>query len=144
MLTDQRGFDAIDDYECREWLKMNGASERALASPFLRGLFDLSMGYVQGDPDRPCLSAGQGLRGTVRTFFGYRGAFMWRMRAGMGDVVFAPLYEALRRRGVRFEFFHRLTNTGLSAAGDPDGDHIRSLTFDVQARTAGRRPPMPR
>ena len=59
------------------------------------------------------LSAGQGLRGTLRTFFGYRGAFMWRMRAGMGDVVFAPLYEALRRRGVRFEFFHRLTNVGL-------------------------------
>jgi uncharacterized protein with NAD-binding domain and iron-sulfur cluster len=48
----------------------------------------------------PTLSAGQGLRGTVRTFFGYRGAFMWRMRAGMGDVVFAPLYDALTRRGV--------------------------------------------
>ena len=40
---------------------------------------------------------------------------MWSMRAGMGDVVFAPLYEALRRRGVRFEFFHRLTNVGLRA-----------------------------
>ncbi len=30
------------------------------------------------------------------------------MRAGMGDVVFAPFYEVLKRRGVRFEFFHRL------------------------------------
>lgn len=137
VVVDPRGLDAIDDYECREWLRMNGASVRALQSPFLRGLYDLSMGYEGGDPDKPRLSAGQGLRGTLRTFFGYRGAFMWRMRAGMGDVVFAPLYEALRRRGVRFEFFHRLTNVGLPseppAAGEPD--HVRRLTFDVQART---------
>ena len=137
VMLDPRGLDAIDDYECREWLRMNGASVRALQSPFLRGLYDLSMGYEDGDENRPRLSAGQGLRGTLRTFFGYRGAFMWRMRAGMGDVVFAPLYEALRRRGVRFEFFHRLTNVGLPPEG-PRGhgqrDHVRALTFDVQAR----------
>ena len=138
VMFDPRGLDAIDDYECREWLRMNGASVRALQSPFLRGLYDLSMGYEEGDPDRPRLSAGQGLRGTLRTFFGYRGAFMWRMRAGMGDVVFAPLYEALRRRGVRFAFFHRLTNVGLPPKPAPGlSDHVRSLTFDVQAHTRG-------
>ena len=139
LLTDPRGLDAIDDYECREFLRLNGASVRALQSPFLRGLFDLSMGYAGGDDNRPMLSAGQGLRGTLRTFFGYRGAFMWRMRAGMGDVVFAPLYTALKRRGVKFEFFHRLTNVGLSPArppGDPSRDWVTSLTFDVQARPA--------
>lgn len=135
VVFDPRGLDAIDDYECREWLRMNGASLRALQSPFLRGLYDLSMGYEDGDANRPRLSAGQGLRGTLRTFFGYRGAFMWRMRAGMGDVVFAPLYEALRRRGVRFEFFHRLTNVGLPGEPPREGenDYVRSLTFDVQA-----------
>jgi uncharacterized protein with NAD-binding domain and iron-sulfur cluster len=75
----------------------------------------------------------------MRTFFGYRGAFMWRMRAGMGDVVFAPLYEALRRRGVRFEFFHRLTNVGLPPEPPKAGerDYVQSLTFDVQARVLG-------
>jgi uncharacterized protein with NAD-binding domain and iron-sulfur cluster len=138
VMFDPRGLDAIDDYECREWLRMNGASVRALQSPFLRGLYDLSMGYEDGDLERPRLSAGQGLRGTLRTFFGYRGAFMWRMRAGMGDVVFAPLYEALTRRGVRFRFFHRLTNVGLAPATAADTAHVRSLTFDVQARTRGK------
>jgi uncharacterized protein with NAD-binding domain and iron-sulfur cluster len=133
VIWDPRGLDAIDDYECREWLQLNGASVRALQSPFMRGLYDLSMGYEDGNLDRPRLSAGQGLRGTMRTFFGYRGAFMWRMRAGMGDVVFAPLYEALARRGVRFAFFHRLTNLGLAE----DATHVASLRFDVQARTAG-------
>jgi uncharacterized protein with NAD-binding domain and iron-sulfur cluster len=138
LLTDPRGLDAIEDYECREWLLMNGASERALQSAFLRGLYDLAMAYEDGDPNRPSLSAGQALRGTLRMFFGYRGAILWRMRAGMGDVVFAPLYEALRRRGVRFEFFHRLTNVGLPPGGEispGDTSHITSLTFDVQAQT---------
>lgn len=130
IMSNPRGLDAIDDYECREWMRINGASVRALQSPFLRGLYDLSMGYENGDPDKPALSAGQGLRGTLRTFFGYRGAFMWRMRAGMGDVVFAPLYTAMKARGVKFEFFHRLTNMSLS----PEKDHVDTLTFDVQAK----------
>ncbi|MBX9885312.1 MAG: NAD(P)-binding protein, partial [Novosphingobium sp.] len=133
VLFDPRGLDAIDDYECREWMRMNGASLRSLQSPFLRGLYDLSMGYEDGDPDKPCLSAGQGLRGTLRTFFGYRGAFMWRMRAGMGDVVFAPLYTALKARGADFRFFHRLTDIELDEAGT----HAARLRFDVQAQIAG-------
>lgn len=136
LMTDPRGLDAIDHYECREWLLMNGASVRSVQSPFMRGLYDLAMAYEDGDPDKPRLSAGQGLRGTLRMFFGYRGAILWRMRAGMGDVIFAPLYDALRRRGVRFEFFHRLTNVGLPPGGDigpGDRSHVASLEFDVQA-----------
>lgn len=137
LLYDSRGLDAIEDYECRDWLMLNGASERSVQSPYIRGLYDLSMGYENGDAEKPRLSAGQGLRGTMRTFFGYRGAFMWRMRAGMGDVVFAPLYEALRRRGVRFEFFHRLTDIGLPPGGAIEAgqtSHVTTLTFDVQAQ----------
>lgn len=128
---DPRGLDALEDYECREFLHMHGASIRSLQSPFLRGLYDLSMGYEDGDMNKPALSAGQGLRGTMRTFFSYRGAFMWKMRAGMGDVVFAPLYSAMKERGVNFEFFHRLTNMSMARSGD----HVDSLTFDVQANT---------
>lgn len=140
LLTDPRGLDAIDDWECRAWLKKNGASDRALDSPFVRGLYDLALAYEEGDPKRPSLSAGQGLRATLRLFYGYRGAIFWRMRAGMGDVVFAPLYEVLRRRGVRFEFFHRLTNVGLPPGGQlsaGEGSYVESLTFDVQARIKG-------
>lgn len=142
LLTDPRGLDAIDGYECRQWLRLNGASERALASPFVRGLYDLALAYEDGDPGRPCLSAGQGLRATLRLFFGYRGAIFWRMRAGMGDVVFAPLYEVLRRRGVKFAFFHRLTNVGLPTGGEiveGDQSHVESLTFTIQAKTRGDR-----
>lgn len=137
LTTDPRGFDAIDDYDCREWLKLNGASDRAVNSAFVRGLYDLAFAYEDGDVKRPRIAAGQALRGAVRAFFTYRGAFFWKMTAGMGDVVFAPLYEALERRGVKFEFFHRLENVRPSAGTRP---HIEALEFDVQARAArGRR-----
>jgi uncharacterized protein with NAD-binding domain and iron-sulfur cluster len=52
------------------------------------------------------------------------------MNAGMGDVVFAPFYEVLRRRGVRFAFFHRLENVRLSRGEPP---YVEALEFDVQA-----------
>jgi uncharacterized protein with NAD-binding domain and iron-sulfur cluster len=131
---DPRGFDAIDDYDCREWLKLNGASEGALNSAFMRALYDLAFAYVGGDPECPAIAAGTALRGAFRAFFSYRGAFFWKMAAGMGDIVFAPLYRVLRQRGVRFEFFHKLVHIGLSSPAD-ESAHVASLEFDVQART---------
>src|SRR6266536_2674220 len=64
------------------------------------------------------------------------------MRAGMGDVVFAPFYEVLKRRGVRFEFFHRLENvkvvdTARLQAGE--SPYVEALEFDMQAEIRGGR-----
>jgi len=139
LVTDPRGFDAIDDYDCREWLMLNGASRRSVASGYLRGLYDLGFSYEDGDFARPRIAAGQALRGMVRAFFTYRGCFFWKMQAGMGDVVFAPLYEVLKRRGVRFEFFHRLENVKIGAPEDGDAPHVTALEFDVQAEIKGGR-----
>lgn len=145
LLSDPRGFDAIDDYECRDWLRINGASERALNSAYLRGLYDLGMAYENGDPERPRISAGQALRASVRLFFGYRGALFWKMRAGMGDVVFAPFYEALFKRGVTFKFFHRLTNVKLAEADlrSDEKPYVAGLEFDIQATVRGEEDYLP-
>jgi uncharacterized protein with NAD-binding domain and iron-sulfur cluster len=129
------GFDRLDDYDFAEWLIANGASRSAAHSSFVRGLYSLMFAYEDGDVSRPRAAAGQALRGCLRMFFTYRGAFFWKMCTGMGDAVFAPLYEVLRARGVRTEFFHRLTNVGLSAGPDPA--HVRTLDFHVQARPSG-------
>jgi uncharacterized protein with NAD-binding domain and iron-sulfur cluster len=69
---------------------------------------------------------------TTKMFFEYRGAIFWKMSAGMGDVLFAPLYQALRRRGVKFEFFHRVDHLHLSA----DRSRIEAVTVGRQARLA--------
>jgi uncharacterized protein with NAD-binding domain and iron-sulfur cluster len=142
LLTDPRGLDAIDHLDHREWLRENGASERAVNSPFVRILYDMAMAYEGGDAERPAIAAGTALRGTLRFFFTYRGALLWKMRAGMGDVVFAPFYEVLRARGVTFRFFHRLRNVRLAdarrlAAGEKR--FVEALEFDVQAETLQKR-----
>jgi uncharacterized protein with NAD-binding domain and iron-sulfur cluster len=139
---DPRGFDAIDSYDSREWLRLNGASEDSINSAFVRALYDLAFAYEGGDSTRPCIAAGSALRGAFRAFFTYRGAFFWKMNGGMGDVVFAPVYEVLKRRGVRFAFFHKLTKLRLAPA-TADSPHVEALDFDVQARVtdgAGYRP----
>ena len=101
----------------------------------MRGIYDLAFAYEDGDVTRPRLAAGVALRGAMRMFFTYRGAFFWRMSAGMGDVVFAPLYEVLKRRGVRFEFFHRLRNVALA----PRADGRAPVRRGARVRRAGAR-----
>jgi uncharacterized protein with NAD-binding domain and iron-sulfur cluster len=56
---------------------------------------------------------------------------MYRMQAGMGDAVFAPLYELLRARGVRFEFFHRVEEIAA------EGEGVGSIRMTVQAAVKG-------
>lgn len=130
LVIDPRGFDAINHHDFRDWLRLHGASDLAIDSEQLRGgLYDLTFAYVGGDPSRPAFAAGDALRSACRMFFTYRGAFFWKMRGGMGDVVFAPLYELLRRRGVQFRFFHRLDNVRLS----DDASHVAALEMSVQA-----------
>jgi uncharacterized protein with NAD-binding domain and iron-sulfur cluster len=58
------------------------------------------------------------------------------MHAGMGDIVFAPMYEVLKKRGVAFRFFHRLEKVRLADPADlAEGErpYVTALEFDVQA-----------
>jgi len=137
LMSDPRGFDAINEYDFREWLKINGASERALDSILLRGAYDLAFACENGDYERPRHAAGVGLRGAMRMLFGYRGSIVWKMNAGMGDVVFAPFYQVLKRRGVAFQFFHRLERVRLADASSlapGERSYVEALEFDVQAQ----------
>jgi uncharacterized protein with NAD-binding domain and iron-sulfur cluster len=133
----EHGFDAINQYDWREWLRMNGASDQALNSGFMRGIYNLVFAFENGDVTRPRLAAGVALRGAMRMFFTYRGSLFWRMSAGMGDVVFAPLYQVLQHRGVKFKFFHRLRHVRLSPDINGEAPYVRALEFDVQAKVKG-------
>ena len=78
-------------------------------------------------PSGPSFGAGLAIFLTGLALFEYKGAIFWKMTAGMGDVVFAPLYQVLRRRGVEFEFFHRL-----------DALHLDDRRLAIDAITMGR------
>ncbi|HJV59439.1 MAG TPA: acetoacetate decarboxylase, partial [Albitalea sp.] len=86
-----------------------------------------------GDFARPNIEAGTMLRGMMRVAFDYHGAIMWKMQAGMGDVVFTPLYELLRRRGVKFEFFHQVEELVPAAGADTVGEIHLTRQVDLAA-----------
>lgn len=122
--------DRFDAYDLRAWLAKHGADDDLLESQVVRGLYNASFCYPGGDFARPNLSAGVSLRTLLLMGFTYKGAFMWKMQGCMGDIVFAPIYEALVRRGevadremgtrgsVTFKFFHKVTNLAVGREGD--------------------------
>ncbi|MDF2235047.1 NAD(P)-binding protein [Albimonas sp. CAU 1670] len=107
-----------DDIDFRDWLKKHGALEVTREGPLTTLVYDLLLAYPQGDDRlRGDLSAGalvQGLFVLAR----YRGSFFWKLNAGTGDVIAAPIYHELLRRGVKFEFFARVTDLVPSATMD--------------------------
>ena len=109
------GFERIDHLDFREWLAGHGAAADTVDSPIVRGMYDLAFAYEGGDRGRPRFAAGLGLQLAGRMLFDFKGSIFWRMQAGMGEIVFAPIYEALARRGVEFRFFHRLDRLRLGA-----------------------------
>ncbi|MCG8316371.1 MAG: NAD(P)-binding protein [Pseudomonadales bacterium] len=106
-----KGFDTINYLDFREWMAKHGANKHiTVNSAPIRAVYDLVFSYVDGDINKPSFEAGTCLQGAMRMLFCYEGSIMWKMQAGMGDVVFTPLYQILKKRGVTFNFFHKVEN----------------------------------
>jgi uncharacterized protein with NAD-binding domain and iron-sulfur cluster len=127
------GFEAVNHYEWREWLKRHGARELTLQSALVRGIYDYIFGYMKGRSDVPLVEAGTATHGVLRLFFTFKGSVFWEMQAGMGDIVFAPMYTVLERSGVKFEFFNKVENLTL------DGKAIATIELRRQAEPANGR-----
>jgi uncharacterized protein with NAD-binding domain and iron-sulfur cluster len=126
-----RGFDIIDNLDARAWLVQHGCTS-AYSAP-VTGMYDLVFAYLRGDIKQANFAAGTALRATLRILFCFKGSLLWKMQAGMGDTVFSPIYLALQKRGVKFRFFHRVRNLGLSA----DKTAVDQIDIDVQATVKG-------
>ena len=132
------GFDAVNDWELCDWLVHHGAKEVTVGrtpeerAPVLRSIYDVAFGYPEGDIAKANVAAGTALTDLIRLAFGYRGSVFYKMNAGMGDVVFAPFYEVLKARGVRFEFFHAVTDVRLSDDGSrvSEVDVVRQVDLE--------------
>ncbi len=121
-------FDVVNGVDFRDWLMSHGARRESVDCALIRTvIYDLAFAYRGGDPQKPAAEAGTALRGLMRTFFTYHGALMWKMNSGMGDTIFAPIYELLDKRGVKVEFFHRVEKVRAA------GGQIEEIEIDVQA-----------
>lgn len=125
VLTRGVHFQSLDDRELKQFLVDYGCHRASLDSPVLRGYYDLAFGFRRGDLGlrNEDTGAGTALNAILRVCFEYRGDFMWRMEAGMGDTIFGPYYEVLKRRGVKFRFFRRVER--LEVGEDPKSSKPR-------------------
>lgn len=118
LITDNvlfENFFVIDDFDLRQWLARHGASEFLCQSAPVKAIYDFFFAYRHGDADSPLLSAGIALNHTLKLIMAYKGSIFWKLNAGAGSVVFAPLYEVLKARGVKFEFFTEVEALRLDA-----------------------------
>jgi len=129
--------EVFDGRDLRTWLKDHGAPDSLLRSQIVMALYNASFCYPEGDFNRGNLAAGVSLRTVLLMGFTYKGAFMWKMQGSMGDVVIAPLYEALVKRGVRFEFFHDVKKLSLARDGADKGKGIDRIEIARQALPRG-------
>ena len=132
----RRGFLAIEGEDFIDWLTRHGC--RHAKSAITLGFYDACFGYRHGEKDQLRMGAGSVLYGGLRLMFTYKGALMWWMNAGMGETIFSPIYLVLKSRGVKFEFFHKVTNLGVSA----DKQTVDRIEIDVQATTKGDYDPL--
>lgn len=133
LLVGSIDFDDLDEYDMVEWLKKHGASDVTCDSGLIHGMYDLMLAYRNGDPEEPAFGAGVCLHFAIRMGLTYRGSVFWKMQAGMGDTIFTPIYEVLKKRGVRFKFFHCVQNLKISA----DKKSIEEIEMGRQATVIG-------
>lgn len=132
-LCPDREWETIDGVEWRTWLLSNGLHRETAWCPIVRAMYDLVFAFRDGvaTPENADIAAGTASVSWMRIVFDYYDSLFFRMNAGMGDTIFTPIVEVLRKRGVKFKYFHRLRDVVPS----PDGSAIDELQFGIQATT---------
>ena len=132
LITDPRGFDAIDDYDCRDWLRLNGASERSVDSAFVRALYDLAFAYEDGDVSRPRIAAGA-LRGRSARSSPTGARSSGRCRPGWATSC-SPRSTRCSRSAACASSSSTASRTSAWPTAAGDRPYVEALDFDVQAR----------
>jgi uncharacterized protein with NAD-binding domain and iron-sulfur cluster len=125
-------FEGQDHLDFRAWLSSHGCANHAVDSAAIRACYDLifSGPAALGEAPKFPVAAGSGLRRVLLMVLGYKGALYYLMNAGMADTVISPLYEVLKCRGVKFEFFSRIKKLHAT------GPRITSITIQRQVHLA--------
>ncbi|SHI43124.1 NAD(P)-binding protein [Aquimarina spongiae] len=122
-------WDAINEYDFREWLTRHGASKDLLEFSMVRFIYYGTFGNVyggNGTVDQGKIGADIGIKMITR-IQSYKGCFVWYLAAGTGGTFLAPLALVLQHRGVRFEYFHQVRDIAYS-----ENENIQKIKIDVQ------------
>lgn len=120
------GFDAIDGIEWSKWMHDHGCSAATLQSAIVRGCYDYV--FARGAGGEPSAGAGTATLALLRFLLTFKGSVLYALKEPMGDCLMVPFYQVLKKRGVSFEFFCKVTALHLA----DDAPLIDEIVFDRQ------------
>lgn len=127
--THRFDFHGINHWDYRGWLLHHGLPADLRDCAPVRFIYcGCFHNQYQGEPGQ--LAADMGLQSLLATI-GYLGSLVWKLVAGTGGSLTAPLYKMLRHRGVKFAFFHEVEEVHWSATKEID-----SITVGIQCDLA--------
>ena len=131
-----KGIDRIDHLDYRTWLRSHGGSDLMLNSPLPQLAINICFQYREGDSTRlPSMSAAAYLTFTLRAILA-KGAATWFFAAGTGETIVTPMWRVLKERGVKVQFFTKVTDIQLTE----DGKRVGKVLYEEQARTHKGKP----
>lgn len=133
LLDPGKHLDRVNRLDYKQWLAAHGADPLTSNSALVRALYDLIFAYPEGDWQGPgnC-EAGTMFLSLMNTAT-YQGSIIWKFNTATGDLVVEPMYQVLKARGVKFEFFHRVDEL----VPNGDGTAIDAVTMGRQVELAG-------
>jgi len=96
-------------------------------------MYDGPFAFFRGNVDAPNVEAGTALNIFLRLAFTCKENVVWKMQAGMGDTIFAPIYQLFKKEfpdNVHFKFFHKAVNLKLSE----DKKAVAEIEFEQQVK----------
>lgn len=124
-------FSSLDRKPYQEWLVTHGLRKADLGNDIVLSPIRILYQWPHGKQDAGGGSMGAGayLHWVLRTF-AYDKAPFWFFQDGTGESLVLPIYSLLKRRGVKFAFFHRVDRIDVAGGGI-------EVDIDVQALTKG-------
>ena len=127
-------FSVINHHDFKDWLVLHGMDAKyAFDFAAVRSMYDGPFAFFRGNAAAPNVEAGTALNIFLRLAFTSKEHVMWRMQAGMGDTIFAPIYQWLKKyfpENVHFHFFHKAVELHLNS----DKTAVDAIDFEQQVR----------
>lgn len=101
-------IERLDHYDFRAFLQAHGAHPDSVQSPPVAVWYDAMASFDRGDLKRPNCAAGPTLACLFQMVLAYEQYQSFQLLEEVGDSVIGPITQALRYRGVRFKYFHRI------------------------------------